>query len=98
MHMAEYALAGYLTAAIDCRYHGERALPEDCHVDASNAYQDALCRCILKGNLPLPLSLFVNRVIILHNPQASYHTYVDRVSAPCQVLAAVDWCGASWHC
>ena len=42
--MAEYAASGYLTAAIDCRYHGARALPEGCLADPRNAYQDALCR------------------------------------------------------
>ena len=49
--MEEYARAGYLTAAIDCRYHGDRAVPEAATGDGTaprdprSAYQDSLVRC-----------------------------------------------------
>ena len=48
--MELYARSGYLTAAIDCRYHGDRALPEAAGQspgsgDPRSAYQDALVRC-----------------------------------------------------
>ena len=49
--MEQYARAGYLTAAIDCRYHGDRAVPEAAGNgvspprDPRSAYQDSLVRC-----------------------------------------------------
>ncbi len=51
--MERYARSGYLTAAIDCRYHGDRALPEAAGRDSGSgnprsAYQDALVRCARK--------------------------------------------------
>ena len=49
--MEQYARSGYLTAAIDCRYHGDRALPDAAvqgsgSSDPRSAYQDALVRCV----------------------------------------------------
>ena len=46
----QYARAGYLTAAIDCRYHGDRAVPKAAGLaspplDPRSAYQDSLVRC-----------------------------------------------------
>ncbi len=49
--MEQYACAGYLTAAIDCRYHGDRAVPEAMGHGRSKpqdprlAYQASLVRC-----------------------------------------------------
>ena len=48
--MEQYARAGYLTAAIDCRYHGDRAVPDAAwdgvaKQDPWSAYQDSLVRC-----------------------------------------------------
>lgn len=41
----EYARAGYFTAAIDCRYHGERCVPDvAAGQTARDVYQDALVR------------------------------------------------------
>ena len=37
----KFARAGYLTASIDCRYHGDRCLSKD---NARSCYQDALVR------------------------------------------------------
>ncbi len=42
--MAEYAAAGYVAVAIDCRYHGARAAA-DAAGSARDGYQQALVRC-----------------------------------------------------
>lgn len=43
--MVEYATAGYITAAIDCRYHGRRCPTHDVGgVSPRDAYQMALVR------------------------------------------------------
>ncbi|KAG1661623.1 hypothetical protein FOA52_002853 [Chlamydomonas sp. UWO 241] len=45
-----YAHAGYLTVAVDCRYHGERAQPAEGGTPAARAvYEDALVRAWRDG-------------------------------------------------
>lgn len=46
--MAQYAADGFLAAAVDCRYHGERARAQDGQ-HARDVYQDALVRAWREG-------------------------------------------------
>lgn len=41
-----YAYSGYLTVAVDCRYHGERAQPATPGQPARAVYEDALVRYV----------------------------------------------------
>ena len=43
--MVRAACLGFLAAAVDCRYHGERAAPGA--VTPYEGYQDALVRCAI---------------------------------------------------
>lgn len=43
---ATYARKGYLTASIDCRYHGKRAVGG---LEPRAGYQAALVRCVPSG-------------------------------------------------
>lgn len=45
------AQRGYLTAAIDCRYHGRRFPPGESKRDC---YEDALVRCALQASSSMP--------------------------------------------
>ena len=77
--MEKYARAGYLTAAIDCRYHGDRAVPEaavgsgSAPPDPRSAYQDSLVRCVSSGSRHHPKSRCVSTL-----PCAAYALHQSR--------------------